>query len=139
MKATHGFCGTRENGGIALIDVATLNISGEWVGAYGGRTLEQTREEYADACVVTLEEYGTMQDAQYRRAVSEITADEYDYALCVLPPEGWTRDERGASFKCSGRSAGSITNIYAAVGGRYYALADDFTMPHDEIMRRVSA
>jgi len=122
---------------LVSIDVAVTR-NGETVGGYGGRTPSQLADEYDNVRTMPLDEFAALSDAQFRAPVREITQAAFFEALEVLPPEGWTRDESGAqSFKCAERTSGAITNIYAARGGKFYALSDDFTLPHAQIMRRV--
>jgi len=134
----HLITGTRKGGQLVNIDRAATREDGTTVGAWSGETLEEIGARYDNVRVVTIEEFCKLDAEQWRRPVREITRDEFYEMLEVLPPEDWHRDENGSqSFKLAEYTSGSITNIYATRAGRFYMLADDFTTPHAEIMRRV--
>ena len=42
------------------------------------------------------------------------------------------------SFKCANCLAGSITQIYARLGDKYYTLVDDIFLFHNEIIKRIN-
>jgi len=120
------------------IDSAVRDDSGEWRGVYGGRTLAEIQTEDPGAQLETLEAFAQRQDAAYRVPPTRCTQEDFDYMLGVLPPEGWTRDSFGQSFKISERTCGAITPIYAQTAdGQCWTLQDDFTLTHAEIMRRI--
>lgn len=96
-------------------------------------------------------EYGTAlttlpaQEAQvryensFKTPVQEITAEAFDDALNVLPPEDWRRGRGAESFKCMERIAGAVTSIYVAVANRYFTFNDHIRTPHDQCCERVMA
>ena len=78
-------------------------------------------------------------EASFKTDVREITAEAYDDALNVLPPEDWTRARGGESFKCMERIAGAITSIYVDMGNRYFTFNDHIRLPHEQCCERVRA
>lgn len=94
-------------------------------------------------------EFWTLDDAVEHKQnsclkdVQEITADEYQEALEILPPIHWQQD----TFKCSEMYSGIITSIYCLIrkpgtdnyrddGHRYFVLRDKVTMKPREIRNR---
>jgi hypothetical protein len=120
------------------IDVA-LRDSNTWRGAYGGRTMEEMRDEYPGVELDTLAHYAETADSAWRTAPSEIDRERWYEMLEVLPPVGWTRDGNTESFKLSERTSGNITAVFARVGSHYYEMQDDITLTHAEIIQRVQA
>lgn len=120
-----------------------------------GNIIDYVREgagETDEAAVARLtKEYGTalsampayeaqdLYEARFKSPIEEITAERFDDGLNVLPPCAWTRARGAESFKISERIAGSVTAIYAAMGGRYFRFQDSIRMPHTDICERVAA
>lgn len=78
-------------------------------------------------------------EASFKTDVREITAEAFDDALNVLPPEDWTRARGAESFKCMERIAGAVTSIFVAMGDRYFTFNDHIRLPHDQCCERVRA
>lgn len=76
---------------------------------------------------------------RYRKDVSEITEERFNDALNVLPPVGWTTRRGVESFRISERIWGSITDIYARLGDRYFMLSDDIRLSPGIVADRVAA
>lgn len=75
---------------------------------------------------------------KYKTPVREVSAEDFDDALNVLPPVGWSRLRGGESFKISERIAGRVTAIYVALQGRHFRFDDDIRTPHKDCLQRVS-
>ena len=75
---------------------------------------------------------------RYVKGVSEIRRSDYWYALEVLPPMGWKTARGVESFKMSEWTCGTITQIFAQCGPRYFTLANRFTLSADEIAGMVA-
>lgn len=103
----------------------------------------QVRERYPLAQRMAFEEAWKLADAagaaRYKREVSEITEAQFTDALNVLPPVGWTTRNGVESFRISERLWGSLTDIYARLGDRYFKLTDDIRLPAATIAERVAA
>lgn len=67
----------------------------------------------------------------------EITAEQWNEMLCVLPPVRWTKTAAGESFKLSERTTGLITGIYVIVADRYFTFQDSILLPHEDCCERV--
>jgi hypothetical protein len=76
---------------------------------------------------------------KFKRDVTEIDEEKFWYALEVLPPVGWTTHRAVETFRMSERTWGTLTNIYARLGERYFVLTDDITLPAADIAARVAA
>lgn len=85
------------------------------------------------------EEAQARYEDRFKTPVEEITANDFDYALNVLPPRAWTNTGGAETFKISERLAGSVTAIYVAMGTRYFRFHDDIRPPHDACCKRVQA
>lgn len=76
---------------------------------------------------------------RYRKDVSEVSEERFNDALNVLPPVGWTTRFGVESFRISERIWGSITDIYARLGDRYFVLSDDIRLSPAIVAERVAA
>lgn len=76
--------------------------------------------------------------ARYRQAITEVTEAQFNEALNVLPPIGWTTRSGVESFRISERLWGNLTDIYARLGNRYFKLVDDIRLPAATIAERVA-
>ena len=91
---------------------------------------------------MTFDDALARQHEHWRSDPVEITYDEFQEALNVLPPEDWNTWTMTESFKMSERTSGAITAIYVRIGSepdqaRYYCFSDSFTMKHTAIVRLV--
>lgn len=94
--------------------------------------------EYGTALsAIPAREAQNLYETSFKTPVQEITAEEFDYGLNVLPPVAWTRARGAQSFKISERIAGSVTAIYVELRGRYFRFHDDIRTPHDTACDRV--
>jgi len=115
-----------------IIDIICAN----GLSAYSKQTEAEVRERYSDAERITLDEAVERKAQAFRHPVEGSTEEHFNEMLNVLPPIGWHRTGDGESFKMSEMTSGTITQIYARIGARYFTLADDVRTPHAEIMRR---
>lgn len=75
--------------------------------------------------------------ARYRHDVTEVTEAQFNDALNVLPPVGWTTRSGVESFRISERLWGNLTDIYARLSDRYFKLVDDIRLSPDIVADRV--
>lgn len=122
----------------SIIDVARTNDKGETVTYFHGETLEALKARYPNAQLGTIEEVTQIKERALRSDPVQITEDQYFYALECLPPLDWQVRGGGESFKMVERYSGRMTNIYAKLGNTYWQLMDVDTLPHAEIMAKVS-
>lgn len=78
-------------------------------------------------------------EAKFKTPVSEISLEQFEYALNVLPPVAWIHSRGAQSFKISERTAGCVTAIYVEMRGRTFTFQDDIRTPHDTCCERVAA
>lgn len=108
--------------------------------AIARRTLEEMQAVYPGAQVMEKEAAYIAKEAadrdRYCKKPTPITAKDYQYMLCELPPMHWRGNGNTESFKMSEFTTGNITAIYARIGEQHYALVDDASLTHDEIIAR---
>ncbi len=108
---------------------------------YFGKSLEDVREKEPEAQFMSFDEafeqIEAAQRAAFVRPVSESTKDEFWHMLEVLPPLGWKTAKGVESFKMCEMTTGTLTNIYARCGDRYFKLCDDVTLSAEAIADRV--
>ena len=79
---------------------------------------------------ITWEEYVKRQREKWlSKEPKEITQEDYDYALNVLPPKNWIRNERYSMFFIGECTTMTFYGQYLydkASGKYYYAMADIF-------------
>ena len=94
--------------------------------AWGGETVAELRAKYPGALVQVLpfvEAYAQQHAAdisRHCRPWEEITEEQHDEALNVLPPEKWQRSHGWSAFRMCEYMTGQITGHYFHVGGRYF-------------------
>ena len=74
-----------------------------------------------------------------KQDITEVTEARFMDALNVLPPVGWTTRQGVESFRIPERLWGSLTDIYARLGDRYFKLVDDIRLPAATIAEQVTA
>jgi len=104
--------------------------------AYSRETEAEVRECYPDAVRITLGEAVERKAKAFKHPASYTTAEVFNEMLNILPPLSWKRTVDGESFKMCEMTSGTVTQIYARIGDRYFTLADDVSTPHAEILRR---
>lgn len=112
-----------KSGELHILDLVTTNENGEKVTqCYGKPVSSLINEGYM---LLPLEQAVELsRGARERRLVdrtwTEITADDYDEALNVLPPERWQRINGTAIFRMCEYLCGNITAHYVEINGRYF-------------------
>lgn len=79
-------------------------------------------------CAVTWEEYKELQRKKWLSKVpTEITREDYDYALNVLPPKKWYNNERYSMFFIGECTTMTFYGqyLYDKVSGKYYTALTD--------------
>ena len=101
--------------------------------------IRRLKADYGTALsVMPANEAQNLYQARFKTPVSEITGEDFDYALNVLPPVGWRTASGGEVFRISERTAGRVTAIYVALGGRFFTFQDDIRLEHDTCLARVA-
>ena len=75
------------------------------------------------------------QEEQYCSPPIEVTAEQWDDALNVLPPRRWRHDGHVEGFCMSEFLTGNLTAHYFRVGGKYYVATRPFPTPYNEIAK----
>lgn len=127
-----------------LLSIAIMQ-GGEYRSAYYKRTLAELRAETGENVqLVPLDEAGRMIDdaeAQiYCRAPVEITREQFDDMLNVLPPAKWQKCSATDSeaFFVPEALCGTIYAWHVRLGERYWTLNRDGTREPDSIMSEVA-
>lgn len=85
------------------------------------------RERNVEYVVTTLKEFYRIQrEKALALPVREVTEEDWDYALNVLPPEKWCRINGVEMFCMSEFDYGVYTSQYARAGGKYYTATVDY-------------
>lgn len=122
--ATHNIIDFVHAGAGETDDMAITRLKGKYGTALSAMPAHEAQDLY---------------EARFKTPVEEITADDFDYALNVLPPVGWTHSRGAQSFRISERIAGRVTAIYVEMTGRHFRFHDDIRTPHDQACERVLA
>jgi len=127
---------------VVALDYAYADESGHWRTVFDQQTLDDVRVAYPDARVTTEREFKSLQHRHACTDPVEITADEYDDALGVMPPLNPTRIPGSASFMLREMYVGSVTTIYVCLESgdgpaRCFKFRDKFTLTHRQVLERV--
>ncbi|HEU0198541.1 MAG TPA: hypothetical protein VFQ88_15185 [Nevskiaceae bacterium] len=107
---------------------------------YSNTSLHQLRACcHAPVHVITMAVFRREQLAAYRTEPSEISAEQYEEALCVMPPLNWARTNGVESFQWRERIVGSVAQFFATAAGKFYRLRDDNVLRPCEIAARINA
>ena len=116
-----------------------IEVDGQQVGRYSGKSLAVLRAENPGAELFTAADYAAKRAEALRTEPQEITEAVFQDMLEVLPPEGWINRAGCESFKMCEYYSGNITSIYARIGENYYSFRDDADMPHNAIIAKITA
>ncbi|MDJ0747187.1 MAG: DUF1419 domain-containing protein [Xenococcaceae cyanobacterium MO_167.B27] len=102
-----------------------------------GETEEQVRKRYPDAIRIKFDEAWAIKEEAGITEPEEISEEEFDYLLNVLPPIGhwWSYDSE--CFKMSERTFGKITTICVRLGNKHFKFSDRCTLSIVEILDKV--
>lgn len=118
------------------IDGVCTDEAGAIYGLYSGQSLADLNRRYPGAKVTAIDEYTQAHDAALITAPRPISAEDYQQALEVLPPLDWVRRGDFECFKFVERYSGSITNLYARLGNRYWTFIDRDDLTPDQIRHK---
>ncbi len=113
-------------------------LDGEYVTSCG-QTLAQLQQVKPACELVTFEAALRAMNDAAKLPVQRISKDEYMEKLEMLPPLDWQFSAGYSSFKMMEMYSGNITDIYVKLGDEHFKLRDHVTLPHSQIMTRVSA
>jgi len=125
-----------------LLSIATLQ-DGEYRCAYYKRTLAELRAETGeDVQLLPLEDAGRMiDDAQtraYCRAPVEITREQFDEMMNVLPPAKWLRGTASEAFFVPEALCADIYSWHVRIGEQYWCLNRSGTRKPESIIAEVA-
>ena len=133
LQATHVFYSAKLRNAVDEVNPKTGRSM------IGGYTLEETRERYPDAVLMTWEDAIETIERAFTTDWQEIDRERFYYLLEVLPPVGWRTVGGVESFKMLERISGNITEICARHGDRYWTRNASIFTPPEEIAAQIRA
>ncbi len=116
-----------------------IDIVRDGAGETDQQAIDRLRAEYGTALTaLPASEAQQRYEARFKSPVREVSAEDFNDALNVLPPQDWVHARGGQSFKISERIAGSVTAIYVSLQGRYFHFDDHIRTPHEECLKRAA-
>jgi hypothetical protein len=86
-----------------------------------------------------VDEIRTVEDWRLIKPFKEISENEYEYALEVLPPQKWL-DVNGVNiFRMSEYTTGNITAHYASYNGKYYSANRRTSVNYEDIAKEIKS
>lgn len=126
-------------GQLSVVDEVKQNAAGEKFGLWSSQSHAQLEAQYPGLVVGTAAEFRTLANEAAKTAPEEITQEEFDDLLNVLPPQGWTRGGSSESFKLSEYYANDITTVVVRVDDRYFKFRDLGSLRHADVLRVIEA
>lgn len=123
----------------SMIDMAKAGPDGAPVGVHSNRTAADLERDYPGLLLGEYDEVTATMENERKTDPVEIDAEDYRFALEVLPPEGYSGSAAGESFKMIERISGRITTVYARLGKRFFKFKDLHTIKHDEIVAKIQS
>lgn len=123
-------------GAFNIIDVINP-LSGLTV--FTKETHDEVRKRHPSAIRTTVDDASKLINGSAKSEPQEITHEEWDDALNVLPPLRWINRMGAETFRMSEFYCGTVTNTYVRIGERYAKWRDDISVTHDELARRALA
>jgi hypothetical protein len=99
-----------------------------------GETLEEMRLRRPGVEIGDSDVCMSAQIEQARTPPAEITAEQFDHGLNVLPPRRWVRRGEVQTFHISERIIDNVVAIYCKIADRCWRMQDFATLTHDEIV-----
>ena len=131
--------GTTESPMPRQIDSVMEGSDGSRLGRFSGENREQLGARYkAELIEMEWSELVRQQAQALRTEPKEITEQDWDYALNVLPPMNWGHWSGVESFCMSEFYSGNMTTIYARHAGKFWSFMDDAYMGGEAIARKVA-
>ena len=101
------------------------------------QTLEEVQEKYPKAIKLTIEEAWNLYEEAAITEPEEITEEEFDWLLNVLPPKNWWHGSNCESFMMIERDRGSVTRICVRDGQKYYKFSDRDSLTPYQILDKI--
>jgi hypothetical protein len=107
---------------------------------FSKETLEQVKERYPEAKVMTWDEWDVMHDDWLNKNVltppQRISEDRFYEMLETLPPILWrtNKDDDSESFGISEMLQGNITSFYIRIGDQYFHVNRRVSISHDDLV-----
>ena len=123
-----------------FIDAVKVREDGVLVGFYWNETKEQMEEEYKKEMKIgKWSEISKMIEDGFCTEPQPISEEDWEKALCVLPPEDFEAVDDVESFKCMEYFWGQITSIYAKTSKGCYVFKNRASMTAKEIAEKINS
>lgn len=123
-------------GSTSIIDMDNNGLS-----HYGKKTLEQLREEYPTVILIdfdeAIEQINQAIATKFVTEPTEITEDDFEEALEVLPPLKYHTENKVTTFMIEEMTISHYTSIYCSIEGRYFSFTDSQFTSHMTIVEKV--
>ncbi len=103
------------------------------------QTLEEVRERYPKAIKLRIDEAWNLYEDAAITEPEEITEEEFDWLLNVLPPKNWWHGSNCESFMMIEHDRGSVTRICVRDRQKYYKFRDRVSLTPYQILDKVRA
>jgi len=120
------------------IDYAHQNKAGHWVAQRSGLLFCELRMSYPGVVVGDESFFLAAQARRFGTVPEHIERSSFEFALHyrkVIDHPGAGDSE---SFKLADMTVGNITSIYARIGTGYWLFQDVATLPHCQIIQRIT-
>jgi len=139
MNATHCYFQPPAAAGCAMGTLVDFIDPATGLSEFGRSTQEQLAARYPGIEVWLIDAAVNFREQVGRTEPQEITREQWDSALEVLPPNHWERQGMFESFQCSEHWSGRLTSTYLRRGLRYWQFTDIAGMGIVAIIERVRA
>jgi hypothetical protein len=133
MNFTHVYAVIRANLAPLLVDVENPETGAPSIGT----PMESLNARYPGMTRITYEEYDAAVIKCICKPPVEITEEQWNDALCVLPPLHWVRGVHTESFKCCEFTTGRFTACYVRIGQQYWTMTRNGGTAHEWLVEDV--
>lgn len=117
--------------GVIIDMIASDGLS--WINS---RSLDDFKAEYPDVQIMSTEDASNSFAESYVSAATEITEQEFQDALEVLPPSRWKNHGDTESFYSPEFIYSLVTTHYVRIQARYYTFQDRCSVSHEDAVRK---
>ncbi|OGU24362.1 MAG: hypothetical protein A2580_09210 [Hydrogenophilales bacterium RIFOXYD1_FULL_62_11] len=103
-------------------------------GRFSGKVQSQLEREYGQLEIIPIEEAARRIEQAACMPCIEITHEQFNDALEVLPPLLWKQDADVESFRCCEATSGSVHASYVRLGRRYFTMRRPISDSHEMLV-----
>jgi len=90
-----------------------------------GKSLDDLKGEYGNVVVITYDEYQEIERKRWTQPPAEVTEEQFQNQLEVLPPENWKQIPGGEYFQMCEYWSCQETSYYARFNGKFYTFMNE--------------